>query len=359
MNNIDIIKIINIFDNTTSTYKFYLFKILLNLAQKNKSEITFEQIIRQMIYLSWNTIIDYKLNLGKGDNLQKIVEQIKRDYKINDKTPQIKIKKLILNEIEITSVHYGLIKQVPYRLIRPFYKIKTTTEAKINQKITIMSQNSNTAFYKIEKLNKTNESKLILNENWISYFNSNNVILNGWTNYKLIQFLEIKNPNVPNISKKLELNDRINLTNERKLYQKLLNDVKLQDIYSNLKLNELTKEIDLDHFLPWTYVMHNNIWNLIPATKKSNIQKSNFLPSKKYFSKFTQQQLKIFKYCVTNKENKFLEQYKLIYKELDLDKIRQNRYEINEKEFEENLYQVIDAMWETAKNNGFGVWNEE
>jgi hypothetical protein len=42
----------------------------------------------------------------------------------------------------------------------------------------------------------------------------------------------------------------------------------------------------LDHYLPWSYVAHDQLWNLIPAPAAVNSAKSNHLPSPDYFRDF-------------------------------------------------------------------------
>jgi len=38
----------------------------------------------------------------------------------------------------------------------------------------------------------------------------------------------------------------------------------------------------LDHFLPWTFVCHDAIWNLVPVIPEANLSKHNNLPDKSY-----------------------------------------------------------------------------
>ncbi len=37
-------------------------------------------------------------------------------------------------------------------------------------------------------------------------------------------------------------------------------------------------DISIDHFVPWSYVAHDELWNLVPTTKAVNSSKSNNLP---------------------------------------------------------------------------------
>jgi hypothetical protein len=42
----------------------------------------------------------------------------------------------------------------------------------------------------------------------------------------------------------------------------------------------------LDHYLPWSFVAHDQLWNLIPTFPEVNSSKSNYLPDEKCFDKF-------------------------------------------------------------------------
>ncbi|MFO7585650.1 MAG: HNH endonuclease domain-containing protein [Anaerolineales bacterium] len=41
----------------------------------------------------------------------------------------------------------------------------------------------------------------------------------------------------------------------------------------------------LDHFLPWRYVAHDLLWNILPASKSVNSSKSDSLPHLPRYSK--------------------------------------------------------------------------
>jgi hypothetical protein len=43
---------------------------------------------------------------------------------------------------------------------------------------------------------------------------------------------------------------------------------------------------DLDHFLPWKFVLHDQLWNLIPVRATANSAKSDCLPAMGYLEGF-------------------------------------------------------------------------
>ena len=71
-------------------------------------------------------------------------------------------------------------------------------------------------------------------------------------------------------------------------YWKLIIDIRpeIRDIYGNIEL--VDQKISVDHFVPWQYVAHDELWNLHPTTKSINSSKSNNLPVwDRYFSQLS------------------------------------------------------------------------
>ena len=46
----------------------------------------------------------------------------------------------------------------------------------------------------------------------------------------------------------------------------------------------------LDHFLPWKFVLHDQLWNPIPVSRSANSSKSDSLPSLRYLEPFVETQ---------------------------------------------------------------------
>ena len=61
-------------------------------------------------------------------------------------------------------------------------------------------------------------------------------------------------------------------------------------IYSGVSLKD--SAISLDHYLPWSFVAHDQLWNLIPTLAVVNSAKSDRLPANAYFEPFVKLQHK-------------------------------------------------------------------
>ena len=99
-----------------------------------------------------------------------------------------------------------------------------------------------------------------------------------FTYWNLMQFLQARNPNVPAISSKLiRPESRSSLANQHRYWNKVIQiGGPVRCIYTGHEL--YPSDYELDHFIPWSFVSHDLLWNLIPADGSINSSKSNYLP---------------------------------------------------------------------------------
>ena len=104
-------------------------------------------------------------------------------------------------------------------------------------------------------------------------------------NYELTRFIQSRNEshsneviinNIENITK------RESLTEYREL---LLTYSEPRCFYTNATLVEGKGKIVVDHFIPWSFVHSDNLWNFVLTTPSLNSRKSNKLPSNEYVNK--------------------------------------------------------------------------
>ncbi len=63
-NNLDTNKFARMFNNKAQSYKFYWFEAILNLTKEIDRDLSFEEIIDEMICEAWHTVTHYHLRLG-------------------------------------------------------------------------------------------------------------------------------------------------------------------------------------------------------------------------------------------------------------------------------------------------------
>lgn len=101
-----------------------------------------------------------------------------------------------------------------------------------------------------------------------------------------MEYMQKRNPSVPNLQMKLfPPVKRNNLNDQTSFWKTILEQKQLRCIFSGNVLG--ADDLSIDHFLPWSFVAHDQLWNLIPVSRSINSSKSNNLPSmSRYFNKF-------------------------------------------------------------------------
>jgi hypothetical protein len=122
---------------------------------------------------------------------------------------------------------------------------------------------------------------------------------------------------------------------------------KLDCFYTGKKLT--TGNYAVEHFIPFSFVTHDLIWNLIPADSSFNASKNDKLPSlNTYFDSFYNIQktaLDIIKAKAPS--NKYLEDYLTIFSNLDVANDSPGNFS------RENFKNRLQPLITIASNNGF------
>lgn len=122
-------------------------------------------------------------------------------------------------------------------------------------------------------------------------------------------------------------------------------------IYTNLPLHK--GAYDLDHFIPWSFVSHDLIWNLLPADGSINSSKSDKLPDlDKYLKPLALIQQQAVQTCLRHDfHGKLLEDY------LSLGCTINEFAEMNKGNLFECFRRTYAPMHQIALNMGFEQWN--
>jgi len=192
------------------------------------------------------------------------------------------------------------------------------------------------------------------------YIRKNAAVIEGWLNYKLVEYIQKRNPNVPAIPFKLfppTDKDR-NLTEATKFWNAVHTQMPLYDLYNGKEFNDdnykLYGQMSIDHFIPWSFVLHNEIWNLYPSFKNINSGKNDRLPDKRrYLNEFCEAQFKGFMIArKINSLKKAMEEYLTVSRDI---------FELEESDrshdaFVKSMKQTIEPLYQIANNQGYGVW---
>jgi hypothetical protein len=346
-------EIIKVFQSTTNSYKYYWWYSILQLVKKKENKtFKFDEIAIQMIVFAWYPINYYKLSLGKQDQLAKYVKELKSHFtELNDDIKEDDLL-LFLNENKnvfiLKNIISSLIKYVPYRFIRPWYNESIGLDDAYVNSFIISSQGdkSRTVPYYIEVKSKEIE----LNENWFKWIYSNIRIIESFTLFELFKYVEKNNLYVANISLKLFKPQQRKLTEPTKLWKKFIemNGSSINSVFENKPLLKIQK-LAIDHYLPWSLVTHDKLWNLHPIEQEVNSSKNNKIADIKYIDDFTNLQYD-FIHHISLYSPKYLEDYFTLFslssKEL---------LSLSKDKFSELLRNKIEIESDLAMNMGYST----
>ncbi len=370
-NQLDLKNFIHMLDDTTECYKFYWFDAILSIMSEGKFEIEFDRIIDQMIADAWYSVSEYHLHLGLKDGTGKIMNSLERA--VNKLIARSELEHeaspdKIMTEIKrqnqlIRDEKYQISKMVPYRLLSPFL-----VEVRGNDKI--WDQKKRLIAY-IKEMNEKNrfpyiiedaialKKRVVISEAWRQMLLDYMVPIRSWIKLKKIRYLQDRNPGVPGIIYKLEPeNERTRkLAHVRKLWSSIMELSPVRDIYSDRMISP--KEYEVDHFIPWSYIANDEIWNLVPMESSLNSSKGNRLPRwETYFRKFAGIQYGM--YCQVQE----LDVLFGLFQECHRDNLAsiwasEELYQpgISEEKFMSILDNNMRPIYDSAQVQGYAVWN--
>lgn len=334
-------KLISVFNSTTASYKFYWLISIVELVEKGMVEIPKSTIYARMIANSWFTINYFKVSFGKSDQLQTLVRDLialEPGLKIDSSKSSVqdileftpnKTAKQLLNKLG---------NNVPHWFLSAWFPKQTKVE------IYAKSQQ-----FENECLYALNNESILINPLWLDFLKFNAKLIKDFCYWNLSLYLQVRNPNVPDIPNKLiKEAGRNSLVKQTKDYWNVVFQEKgtIDCIYTGKRLSIEKKNFSLDHFVPYSFVSHDLIWNLYPIDKSENSRKSNLLPSvSSHFEPFYELQKSGFEIVkAKDSSNKFLEDFLPISP--DLAELRRDA-----------LLNTVQPLITIASNNGFQYYN--
>ena len=352
-------------------YKFYWLEAIVHLISENITETTFDEVIDEMIASAWYSVREFHIHLSGlkndgsvQDGLERAILLLTELSSLPANASKVEIKNAIkTRNRELKPYKDQLTNMVPYRALAGFF---TKCPERVN-----WDSIRRLVFY-IDKVNREvtrlpytlGESSRLSKEIyfdplWIEMIQDNTVSILGWIQYEKVKWLQNNNPEVPGLVYKLApMDDKMRKLNKvRKLWEAIMTEVSIKDIFSGEELNN--NSYDVDHFVPWSFVMNDELWNLMPMQSGLNSVKSNKLPEwEPFFYKFA--------------DNQFI-MYEQINEKEGLRKLfegcyRDNLHSIwagqelyipgNSKEvFCNILSKNMRPVYDSAKRQGYEIWD--
>ncbi|NQT61149.1 MAG: hypothetical protein HQ557_19450, partial [Bacteroidetes bacterium] len=275
--------LLQIFNKTAASYKYIYLLSLLDILETtgfNQLVIRFDDILLEMLANAWFPHNYFKLSFGVNDRIAQELDRLDINLSGQRLTNSVASKqqlKEIISHKDYTRNH--LLDMVPYRLLTPFFglQLRGSKDSRKNRVIEMLSYelfDSAKPFYVFS----ADGDAIIMNPEWMLYFYENLKVVRAFVCWSWLDYMQRRNPSVPNLQKKLfPPSARNSLSMQTKFWKGVLQHKQLTCIFSGKPLTQ--KDISIDHFLPWSFVAHDQLWNLIPVSKSINSSKSNNLPS--------------------------------------------------------------------------------
>lgn len=350
---LDIAKLSSVFRDTTNAYKFYWFlSILDSLRDNGESIISQKDITLRMLANVWYPLDYFKLSFGSQDGFKKVAQFISSKITVDNRPAspslfeQIKQSFSERDLTELTQETKKLYRWVPFRFIRPFIEAETKG---------ILDQNVNAAIIRIcDELFESHPHRVMyrfvgdsieLNSVWVDYLQRHQSILRGFIFWHLVKFMQKNNPNVIGLSEKLQKPTQRDLKLANRFWKGYIaENPDATCIYSGQIITD--ENLSLDHFLPWSYLAHDQLWNIIPTPKNINSGKNDRLPSlEAYFEGFSTLQYKAVQFYLKKGNQHLPEDYIYLF--------RENLHDMSLETFQDVLRKQITPQWQTAQNLGF------
>lgn len=347
-----------LFDNMSECYKLFWFQAIVDAVEEEKEIISYDDLVNDMIANAWYMVSEYKLNLGPADTLEALVHYA---YKISGLKSSEKKEVIIetlkaIKDPELNKRKQILTYNVPYRLQAPFMSDfkgdswkgpKADVAKRINAYANLIYR-----FHNISGL----DSRIQIDPDWADYIRCNYEIIMGWLQYNTILYLQRRNPSVPGIPNKLYPPQERKLERVKSFWKVIVDVAPVCDIYGNIQLEK--NNLSIDHFVPWSYVAHDELWNLNPTTRSVNSSKSNHLPEwDLYFAPLCNLEYQAYE-LIWSCDAVHREFDKCAKEHLNNADVRRRLYRqgLSKAEFTANLEDVVRPVYQAAQNIGFDSW---
>lgn len=335
------------FNKTVATYKFYWFLSMLQELEKGKTLINKRSLFARMLSNSWYTANYFNLSYGKSDVLKNQISAISKIENIPIHFEREKVFRLIneSNNKKTIRILTHCDNQVPHWFLSPWFEGLIGIDSEKKKKIyELNADKKRKCLYFLKK------EEIEINPEWLDYLLENTKFLKSFCYWNLTLFFQKHNPSVPDIANKIiKDSQRPKLDKQRKEYWHLVfKEVQeIECIYTKEKIS--IDNYAVEHFVPHSFVAHDLIWNLIPASPRFNSSKNNRLPQfEVFFDRFFDSQLTGLKIiCEKYPRNRLLEDYLDAFSEIP------NLKTIHYPEFKTKFQDTIKPLITIASNNGF------
>ena len=351
-------------------YKFYWLEAIVQLISEGITETTFNAVIDEMICNAWYSVREYHIHLSGlqwdgyvRDGLERAVIQLAELSRLPSNASKVEIKNAIREyDKELSKAKKQLTHMVPYRALAGFLRTEEVPDWYSAPRMTAYIELVNKDVVLLPYTLGTGsqlKKEIYFQNDWIEMICDNMVAILGWIQYEKVKWLQNINPEVPGLVYKLAPADaKVRKLNQvKKLWEGILDLSEVRDVFTEQPI--VSKKYDIDHFIPWSFVMNDELWNLMPMDSSLNSSKSNRLPKwDPFFTRFAENQYLL--YGLVHSNEQIRKRFDACYKD-NLHSIwaGQELYRTgNTREmFFEILEKNMQPVYDSARRQGYEMWN--
>lgn len=204
------------------------------------------------------------------------------------------------------------------------------------------------------------KKEVYFSKSWVKMIQDNTVSILGWIQYEKVKWLQNNNPEVPGLIYKLAPMDEKmrRLNSVRKLWEAVLDNQSIVDVFKNSPI--VKGNYDVDHFIPWSFVMNDELWNLMPMDSALNSSKSNKLPKwDPFFRRFANNQFLLYGMIHDERKPEIRKKYESCYRD-NLHSIWANQELYRKGNSKEEFYNILEKnmqpVYDSARRQGYQIW---
>ena len=298
------------------------------------------------------------------DGLERAVLQLSELSNLPSNASRIEIKNAIKEyDGELRKAKEQLTNMVPYRALAGFFPkdgtgINWGSVRRMVSYIEMINRDVVLLPYTLGESSKL-KKEIYFQPAWVEMIQDNTVSILGWIQYEKVKWLQNNNPEVPGLVYKLSPMDEKmrKLNNVRKLWEGILSVSKVRDVFTEQFIKP--RSYDVDHFIPWSFVMNDELWNLMPMDSSLNSSKSNRLPKwDPFFERFAANQYLL--YGFIHEKPGIHKLFEACYRDnlhsiwADQELYRKGN---SKQEFYNILQKNMQPVYDSARRQGYEIWS--
>lgn len=354
-------------------YKFYWLEAIVDIVTEGVQDTTLDTIIDEMICNAWYSVREFHIHLSGlqvdgfvRDGLERAILRLSELSGLHANASKVEISNAIKEyNAELKPFKEQLTNMVPGRALSGFFtksselvpwgSVKKLTEyiKWIDSAVTRLPY----TFGYSSKLKK----EVHFNSDWMRMIQDNAVNIMGWIQYEKVKWLQSNNPEVPGLIYKLApMDEKMRKLNKvRRLWEGILSVREVRDVFTGQPIS--AKQYDVDHFIPWSFVMNDELWNLMPMDSSLNSSKSNKLPKwDPFFSVFADNQFGM--YCLIHEKEELHKRFEACHRD-NLHSIWAGQELYRPGNTREEFYNILQKnmrpVYDSARRQGYEIWNDK